>query len=169
VVDRLTGRSQQIADFRKIAIETSLFYLSIVMPFIEKTVAIKASPEKVFDLIARVEDFTKYSSLIKEISAIGPKTYHWIVNIHGIEFEWDGRVVEMIKPRKFVWQSIKGIQNSGSYTLESVKDGTRVTFSMEYHLPSAILERLAEIIAGGFMERMASEILENVKKELENS
>src|SRR3972149_7591379 len=34
VVDRLTGRSQQIADFRKIAIETSLFYkLAICLPY----------------------------------------------------------------------------------------------------------------------------------------
>ncbi|MBI3399479.1 MAG: SRPBCC family protein, partial [Deltaproteobacteria bacterium] len=139
----------------------------LIMPSIKKVIDIKAAPEKVFDLIARVEDFSKYSSLIKKVAAIGPKTYHWVVNIYGIEFEWDAKVIEAIKPKRFVWQSIKGAQNSGSYILESVNHGTRVTFSMEYHLSGAIVEKLAEVIAGGFMEKMVSEILENIKKELE--
>lgn len=139
------------------------------MPVIKKTVDIKASPENVFDLIARPEDFPRYSSLIKKVTAIGHLVYHWIVDIYNIEFEWDAKVVELIKPERFAWQSITGIQNSGSYTLKPIKNGTRITFSMEYLLPNIILEELAQVIAEGYMERMASEILENVKKELENS
>lgn len=139
------------------------------MPVIKKTVDIKASPEKVFDLIARPEDFSKYSSIVKKVTAIGHSAYHWIVDIYGVEFEWDAKVVELIKPERFAWQSITGIQNSGSYTLEPIANGTRVTFFMEYLLPNAIMEELAQVITEGYMERMASEILENVKKELENS
>lgn len=139
------------------------------MPVIKKTVDIKASLEKVFDLIARPEDFSKYSSLVKKVTAIGPLTYHWIVDVHGIKFEWDAKVVELIKPKRFAWQSITGVQNSGSYALEPIGNGTRVTFSMEYHLTNIILEKLAQLMADGYMERMASEILENVKKEVENS
>lgn len=137
------------------------------MPFIKKVVEIKASPDMVFDLIARPEDFSKYSSLIKKVTAAGTAAYHWVVSIYGIEFEWDARVIESIKPKRFAWQSIKGVQNSGSYTLEPAKNGTRVAFSMEYHLSSAVMEKLAHIFASGFMEKMASEILDNVKKELE--
>ncbi|MDP2681739.1 MAG: SRPBCC family protein [Deltaproteobacteria bacterium] len=139
------------------------------MPVIKKTVDIKASPKKVFDLIARPEDFPRYSSLVKKVTAIGHSAYHWIVDIHGIEFEWDAKVVELKKPERFAWQSITGIQNSGSYTLEPIKNGTRIKFYMEYLLPNIILEELAQVITEGYMERMASEILENVKKELENS
>ena len=137
------------------------------MPIIKKVVDIKASPENVFDLIARPEDFPRYSSLIKKVTAIGHSAYHWIVDIYNIEFEWDAKVVELIKPERFAWQSIRGIQNSGSYTLKPIKNGTRITFSMEYLLPNIILEELAQVITEGYMERMASEILENVKKELE--
>ncbi|MEK7841037.1 MAG: SRPBCC family protein [Deltaproteobacteria bacterium] len=139
------------------------------MPVIKKTVDIKASPESVFDLIARPEDFSRYSSIVKNVAAIGHSTYHWIVDIYGVEFEWDAKVVELIKPERFAWQSITGIQNSGSYTLKPIKNGTRITFSMEYLLPNIIMEELAQVITEGYMERMASEILENVKKELENS
>ncbi|MBI5875948.1 MAG: SRPBCC family protein [Deltaproteobacteria bacterium] len=139
------------------------------MPIVKRVVEIKASPDKVFDLIARPEGFSKYSSLVKNVTAAGQAAYHWVVSIYGIEFEWDAKVVESIKPKRFEWQSIKGVQNSGSYVLEPVKNGTRVAFSMEYHLPNAVMEKLAHIFASGFMEKMASEILENVKKELENS
>src|SRR3989338_2217151 len=139
------------------------------MPIITEVVYIKAAPEKVFDLIARPEDFPKYSRLVKKVTATESAIYHWLVNIYGIELEWDAKVVEMVRPKRFAWKSIKGIQNAGSYRLEPIEGGTRVAFSMEYHLPSAIMERLVEVIAGGFMEKMAFELLENVKKELEKS
>ena len=139
------------------------------MPIIAEMVDIKAAPEKVFDLIARPEDFPKYSRLVKKVTATGSAIYHWIINIYGIELEWDAKVVEMVRPKRFAWKSIKGIQNSGSYRLKPIEGGTRVAFSMEYHLPNVILEKLAEIFAEGFMQEMASEILENVKKELEKS
>lgn len=139
----------------------------IIMPFIERVVEIKASPEKVFDLIARPEDFSEYSSLVKKVTATGDETYHWVAGIYGIEVEWDAKVVEKIKPERFAWQSIKGVENSGSYTLKPIEGGTMVIFHMEYHLPSAVLENLARVFAGGFIEKMASELLENVKDVLE--
>lgn len=137
------------------------------MPLVERVVEIKASPDKVFDLIARPEGFCEYSSLVKEVTSVGEATYHWVAGIYGIEVEWYARVVEKTKPERFAWQSIKGVQNSGSYTLKPIKGGTRVIFSMEYHLPNAILEKLAEVLAGDFIEKMASELLENVKATLE--
>ena len=139
------------------------------MPIITEVVDIKAAPEKVFDLIARPEGFPKYSRLVKKVTATGSAIYHWIIDIFGIELEWDAKVVEMVRPKRFAWKSIKGIQNAGSYRLKPIEGGTRVAFSMEYHLPNAILEKLAHLIAGSFMERIASELMENVKKELENS
>lgn len=139
------------------------------MPSVRKIVDIKADPEKVFDLIANVENFSQYSSLVKKITAIGPLAYHWVVNIYGIELEWDAKVFEFIKPKKFAWQSVRGVHNSGFYVLEPIKDGTRVVFFMEYLLPNAVLERLAQVLASGFMETMADELLENVKKALEKS
>jgi len=139
------------------------------MPFVKETVYINAPPEKVYDVIADVENFWRFSNLIKSITASGAATYHWIVNVYGIELEWEAKVVENIKPTRFAWESISGVENSGAYILESTKDGTNVIFSMEYHLPNLILEKIAQVVTGGFMEKVASEILANVKKELEVS
>lgn len=139
------------------------------MAVVKRVVDIKAPPEKVFDLIARVEDFSNYSDFIKQIKATAPATYHWIVDIYGLELEWDAKVVEAIKPKKFVWQSVKGIQNSGSYNLEPIEGGTRVVFSIEYHLTNAVVERLTEIFTDTFMEKMTFEMLEKVRKKLEKS
>lgn len=64
------------------------------MPLIQETVEIKASPEAVFDLVAKVKDFTFYSGYIKEIKLISGSTYRWTVRVDGITLDWDATVTE---------------------------------------------------------------------------
>jgi uncharacterized membrane protein len=134
---------------------------------ITKVVDIQSSPEKVFDLISMVEDFFSYSTLIKEVKKLAPKKYRWTVEIAGISFEWDAVITQFERPVKFGWSSVKGLKNSGAYKLRAVDGGTRVYFTMEYHLPLGILDRLAGSLMENFMESVAQEVLTNVKRRLE--
>lgn len=137
------------------------------MPAIERTLFIRAQPEAVFDLIARVEDFSRYSRIIQEIRRIGPNTYHWIIRVAGIEFDWDSVVTEARRPHRFTWRSVRGIENGGTFDLKPARDGTEVCFTMEYRLGSPILERIIDNIAAPIMRRVATEILEQVRQRLE--
>ncbi len=137
------------------------------MPSIRETVDIRAEPEAVFDLIARIEDFPLYADFIREVRVTGDKTSHWTAQILGLSLEWDAVVTECHRPRQFAWQSVSGAASRGSYTLERVSSGTRVSFSMEYRFPKPFIERALGPFAGPFAHRKATRVLAKVKQRLE--
>jgi len=137
------------------------------MPAIEHTVEIKAPPQAVFALISRVEDFSQYSRAIKEVRAIGPNTYRWVIGVAGIELDWDSRVTVAQPPHRFAWSAIRGVENGGCFDLRPVAGGTEVRFTMSYLLASPLLERIVDTIAAPLMRRVAAELLEQVRRRLE--
>jgi uncharacterized membrane protein len=138
------------------------------MALLEQTVQIRAQPEAVFDLIARVEDFCQYTEMIKDIRATAEDTYHWKVRAAGVSLEWDGVVVERDRPRRFAWKSINGVPNGGTYVLQAIPQGTLVSLSLEYHLPNRIVEKVIGRIADPLIRKVGAEVLHNVKVRLEN-
>jgi uncharacterized membrane protein len=137
------------------------------MPSIDHKLDIHAPPEKIFDLISRVEDFKKYSKLIREVRTVAPNRFHWRVEYLGISFEWESEITVFDRPKTFAWESKKGVYTSGSYTLTPTPLGTCVEFKMEFHLPN----RLTEIFTAPIMARIRSsvnkELLQNIKRELD--
>lgn len=134
------------------------------LPSIEKIIDIKAEPQAVFDLIARVEDFDRYSSVIKEVRRIGPNTYHWRVGVLGLLLEWDGVVTERIPPHRLAWRSLRGVENSGVYTLTPSAMGTTVHLCLRYRVPNPILSTAVAPL----MQRVSDEMLTAMKQRLES-
>ncbi len=137
------------------------------MPAVERTLFIRAAPEAVFDLIARVEDFSQYSPAIREVRALGRDTYRWVVSVAGFALDWDSVVTEKTRPARFAWHSVRGVENGGLFRLAPADGGTEVRFTMEYRLANPILERIVNTIAAPLMQRVAGELLEQVRRRLE--
>ena len=137
------------------------------MQNISKTVVIHASPEDVYDLIARVEDFVLYSSMIREIRHTSPDTYHWRVQIAGFPLEWNAVITERERPRRLAWRTITGMHNAGSYTLAPVEAGTEVSFVMQYELPELFAEMVLAPVLDPLVQHMETNILEAIKRRLE--
>jgi len=137
------------------------------MTMISRSVEIMADPDRVYDLISRVEEFSLYSDLIDSIREIAPKTYHWRAKLGAINIEWDAVIIEENRPWRFAWQSIKGFKNYGSYTLSPSGSGTKVCFEMEFHLPVSILEQALSPLSDRYMNRLSEDILGKIKKRLE--
>ena len=138
------------------------------MPVIEKQVEIAASPEAVFDLITRVEEFPAYVSLLREVIPTGPETYRWSIVVAGMELSWKGVVTERDRPRRFAWKSLSGQPNAGGYDLRPTMTGTEVCFSMEYRFQNPLLEFLLTPILEPLMHRAAAEAMAYVKMRLES-
>ena len=138
------------------------------MPEIHETVEIKADPEAVFDLIARVEDFSLYTGLIQEIKPITAATYRWTVRVDSITLDWDATVAEYDRPSQFGWRSVRGIDNRGTYRLQATATGTKVSFSMEYRLANPLLEKVIAPLAEPLIRKVGAEILGAVKERLES-
>jgi len=139
------------------------------MPIIQHTVEIKADPEAVFDLISKVENFCRFTSAIDTIKPIDGDAYHWVVRVVGMVLEWDTVVTEHSRPRYFAWRSISGVSNEGSYTLTPTTSGTLVTLRMKYRLANPLVERAIGFVATRLIKRVASEVLINVKNQIENN
>jgi uncharacterized membrane protein len=137
------------------------------MPSINRTVFINAPPEEVFDLICRVEDFSVYSSHIKEIKQVSPGVYRWRAEFLGFTLEWEATVTESIRPERFAWISSKGVFNTGRYTLKKRDGGTDIAFQMEFSLTGSPLERIIAPLLNEIISHVAEEMLLKVKARLE--
>lgn len=138
------------------------------MPEIHEAIEIEAAPEAVFDLIARVEDFSLYTGLISSIRPIAAATYRWTVRVDGITLDWDATITDYDRPRRFGWRSVRGIDNRGMYRLQATTTGTKVSFSMEYRLATPLLEKVIAPLAGPLIQKVGAEILSAVKERLES-
>ena len=130
---------------------------------------IKAPPEKVFDLISRVENFSEYSRHIKEVRAIGENLFLWRVKAFGIKVEWESEVVESLRPVSFAWRSVSGLYNTGRYVLTPVEpDSTSISFSMEYRLDNSrsgrLMATMIEPVLDSFFKKSLSIVKEKVEE-----
>jgi uncharacterized membrane protein len=138
------------------------------MQAIEQHAEIRTSPDDVFDLIARIEEFPLYSDFLKEVRAIGPDRYHWVARAGGIALEWDAIVTERDRPRRIAWRSVEGFVNSGRYELSPTPTGTAVSISIEYEFPSRLVEKLLSRLVRPLVRDAAAQILARVKQRLEH-
>lgn len=138
------------------------------MSVVDKEILIDAPPEEVFNLIANVKDFSRYSSFIKSVNEVSPGEFEWKIDMLGIALGWRARVVESTRPVKFAWESVAGIRNKGCYNVEPAGSGTRVVFRMEYHLSGRTVEALIAPCITQVISIVSDELLKNIKKALES-
>ncbi len=138
------------------------------MRTLKHKMVISAPPEKVFDLISNVENFSKYSAYIKEVRPVGDKKFLWRVELFGLKLEWEATVVESNRPEYFAWKSTSGIYNTGSYMLTPTgHNSTTICFTMEYDLKNSATERLIATLVEPVLERLLKESLDKVRLKLE--
>ncbi len=138
------------------------------MTIVSRTVTIGADIEAVFDLISRVEELPLYADFLIEVRRLGSQSYRWVAQIQGITLTWDSIITEYKRPVRLAWRSIRGLQNSGAYTLVRAAQGTTVSMLMEFHLHSEFLERLSAPLLEPLSDLLTSQILSRVKGRLES-
>jgi len=136
---------------------------------VSKLAEIKASPAEVFDVISDVEHYSSYSSVIREVRKAGDGSYRWVTRLAGIRVTWDGIVTRSEKPSYFAWRAIRGMQNSGSFSLAATDRGTMVRLKMSFHPPAGLVLGLLKPIALPIIGKAGEDILWAVTIALENS
>ncbi|WP_168014411.1 SRPBCC family protein [Halomonas salinarum] len=136
------------------------------MATIEHSATLPATPERVFELLERVEDFADYSDLIKSIESLGDKRYRWYVRAVGVDWAFDVAITESRAPERLAWESIDGVQNQGCYRLTPVPEGTLVTLTLDYEIKNRLLERAVNKAARPLVNKVSRQILERVEARL---
>ena len=120
------------------------------MTRIEKSIEIKAPPEKALPMIdwdgwtQWYDPFKKVEWTSKDKRKVGA-TVHVTVELAGIKAVWDGETTEYTENEKVAWRSTGGnFTGFGFNALSPTKDGTKVTIMMDYDLPYSILGKLID-------------------------
>lgn len=138
---------------------------------LQKTIEINASPETVFGIWSKYENFPQFMSHVVEVQDLGMQRSHWVVKgPAGKNLEWDSVLTKCLPPSMMAWESEPGatVDNAGSVRFEAANGGTRVTVRISYSPPAgAVGEGIAELM-GNDPERELEEDLSRMKNFIES-
>ena len=123
------------------------------MTKIEKSIEIKASPEKIWPMIQWdrtpewYPDWKKVEWTSKDKDKVG-STVHIYVEAAGMKTELDYETTEVIENEKVAFRSTsKNFKATGYHSLSPTKAGTKVTIFADYELPYSVLGKLFNKVA----------------------
>ena len=122
------------------------------MARIGESIEIRAPPKRIWHLLFW-DRIPEWLEIIKKVeynsnnrAGVGV-TAHVIGETEGIRVEWNVEITECIKNKELIWRSVAGdITAVGLTTLNPTETGTKVTFVIDYDLPSSILGKIIDKI-----------------------
>ena len=112
------------------------------------------------------ESFPHFLSMVKSITQLDDETTHWVVQVAGVEREFDARITEQLPDERVAWNSITGSDNhAGVVTFHKLTDtSSRVTVQMDWE-PEGLVEKAGAVL--GFDDRSVKADLKNFKEFIE--
>lgn len=141
---------------------------------IERSIEIRASPEKVWEMLAQdrhLEWFVGYKSVEYTSEVRSPKDKYRIgasAHVIATHDKFDAIITENVENEKIVYSiQAKGTRNCNyKYTLKPTEAGTDFTLLMEYEIPNPII-RIIDKLMWRMLEKDLDKSLENLKSILE--
>ncbi len=142
------------------------------MANIEKTILINAPVEKVFAFMAKPENLPEIWPSLQEVRNVQPLpnggyAYDWTYKMAGFRFEGHAEWTEFVANQRIVDKNEGGIPSTFIWTYRPEGGGTRVSVSVEYTIPGAVVGKLAEPVIHKMNEREAETVLSNLKARME--
>ena len=138
------------------------------MDHVEKTIEIKAPPEKVWALMADLERIPEWAKGYTEREVITSKqrtgvgtTTHEVGVAFGKPYEKDFVIIEWEENKKIAYSSTSGWPWKGSWTMKPIETGTLFTFAVDFELPFEV-ERLRVSFRKRY-EKLLEEWVQNIK------
>jgi uncharacterized membrane protein len=136
----------------------------------ERTVDIAASPDVVFDIWSRYENFPHFMSQVIEVRDLGQNRSHWIVQgPRGQDVEWDSVLTVSERPHRLAWRSEPNalVDHEGVVLLEPVGEGTRATVRFFWRLPAGAPGESLMVLSVADPEVMLQDDLHRMKEFIE--
>jgi uncharacterized membrane protein len=108
---------------------------------IRRSIEIAASPESVYDLWSRYEEFPRWTDAVRRTKRVDGHVL-WDVELAGRQLVWDAQIVEAIAGKIVRWRSVGGAPHAGEVRFAAIgPERTRVTVTLDV-LPTGWLERI---------------------------
>ncbi len=142
------------------------------MVTIKKSVVIDAPVEKVFGYMEDPTHLLEFWPSMIDITnvrpnAIGGTTYEWVYKMAGMKFHGETDTLELIKNKKIVTESTKGIPSRFDFDYIDLGGKTEVKVQADYTVPVPLLSKVAEGIVSKLNEHEAEVMLANLKARME--
>jgi uncharacterized membrane protein len=138
---------------------------------LHRSIHIAASPEQVFDVWSKVENFPQFMSNVQEVRDLGDDRSHWVVRgPAGTQVEWDAVTTASVRPELLSWSSTPDstVQQTGMVRFDPDGDGTRVTVRMSYSPPAGMVGHAAASLFNGNPKRQIEQDLARMKTYIES-
>ena len=125
------------------------------MARIERSIVIKAPPEKVWQMLHwdRIPEWLegiKWAEYTSEHREGAGATAHVKAEAGGVKVEFDVEITEYIEDEKASWRTTAGNFTAiGLTNLEPMREGTELTLMMDYELPYSILGKIVDKVLVG--------------------
>lgn len=136
----------------------------------ERTIDIQASPENVYDVWSRYENFPHFMSHVIDVRDLGNQRSHWVVQgPAGSDVEFDAQLTAADRPHRLAWQSEPGatVHSEGAVTLVPQGGGTRATVRMSWKPPAGALGQGIAVLTGADPATALDEDLRRMKQFIE--
>lgn len=136
----------------------------------ECSIDIQASPEVVYDVWSRYENFPHFMSHVIEVRDLGQGRSHWVVQgPGGSEVEFDSQLTSSDRPHRLAWQSEQGatVENEGVVTLQPEGSGTRATVRMAWRPPAGAVGKGVAVLMGADPQTALEDDLRRMKQFIE--
>lgn len=141
---------------------------------ISRSIVIERTPTQVFTL---VDDTSRYPEFFVGITRWQPKTkkqkgvgakYRVLMQVGSIQAGGTIRVTERKQPKVIRWEAEQGIDQSGSWLLEPVEEGTNLTLEVSFDLSGGPIGALVSRMTGRIVSRNMWATLLAVRRLLES-
>jgi uncharacterized membrane protein len=144
-----------------------------IMAKVEKSIRISAPVEKIFEYVSDPANLPEiWPSFIEaknvEKVSTGGYEFGWVYKMAGMRFEGSSTPTEWATNRRIVYRNTGNIPSTITWTFESERDATKVTFQSEYTVPVPLLGKLAEVFILRQNEHEAEALLANLKVRMES-
>jgi carbon monoxide dehydrogenase subunit G len=140
---------------------------------VRDSIHIAAAPEAVFGFLdepARQPSFTphlKESRLIERLENGGSRV-HYTYSMLGVHFAGEVRATDYQPPERIVWAMSGDLQGTLRWYVDREGAGARLTYAATYAVPGpSVLRPLATPVVQWLNEREVAQLLQNVKRQIE--
>lgn len=136
----------------------------------ERSIDIHASPDVVYDVCSRYENFPHFMSHVIEVRDLGQQRSHWVVQgPGGSEVEFESRLTDTDRPHRLAWRSEPGasVDSEGTISLKPQGAGTRATVRMSWRPPAGAVGKGIAVLTGTDPESALDDDLQRLKQFIE--
>lgn len=121
----------------------------------------------VYDQWTQFESFPAFMDGVERVDQLDDSNLHWVIDIAGVEREFDAVITEQEPDTRIAWQTTAGPYQAGEVSFEPVDSArTRVTLEMEFE-PEGFTEHVGDAL--GFVSHRISGDLDRFKTFVEEN